>query len=909
MSLPSKDLEELREDVDRYEQQVAQSGSREEALELAIRAAEISMRALNLVSDPNEKVKYSTRAKQLMRQAEQIKQSGEWRRSAPRIPVQPPLRTEQARLLKEPVNSRKLPTSEKILLLKASYLNGVKFPPWEGPPSDSEFERRPGEALFTDEHSELPLSEFQAEVLDDWKRPIDALPPPSWFPEDRTNLGPVVEHVGEVDLVQDAATDCSVVASLCAAVARVKRGHPLIFQTCMSPFDREKQLPKISMNGKYIACMNFNGCFRKVVIDDRIPTSNKNRVIHVVDRNNPGLLWPPLIEKAYLKVRGGYDFPGSNSGTDIWILTGWIPEQVFLQDSDLDLDRFWKRIVKGFSYGDVLVTMGTGQISKKTERALGLAGEHDYAVLDLREVDGQRLMLVKNPWMEGSSWHGRFKGVARAQNRTGEENLIELDDEPVESPRDLLNVDDQLRPGTFWMDIDNVVQHFESIFLNWNTGLFSVREDAHFTWDLSESEDPNVSRKNRGAYASLQNVPQFTVTASRGGTIWVLLWRHFQNYVPEDATQEEIESGRNFIDLSGYIALAVFDSIGRKVVLAERCLQKGFFVDSPQTLLKLEDCEPNKVYTIVPLEQDLHATQHNFTVSAFSNSPFTLSDATPRYPYEKRVAGAWTKETGGGTSQSPTYFDNPQYTIHVPQKTSMSMLLETSDVKLNVHVKLLHSNGQRLHRMGQKDIIVDSKEYRPSCCLAEVEELEAGNYTIICSTFEPQQVGTFTLRIDSSQPIAVQQLPREGAGRIRTELSIVNFKRGESKVAAPFSPLRLMNFYAIVKHRDQQERFLPQTQQRSNHSHIRLSVELGRGPDRHVVTASNGGDYADSSGLVRTEPVDLGPNFRRYGHRDCWLVLDRMYVSEETREERFAVELFVDRPDAVEVGVWRAWED
>lgn len=760
----------------------------------------------------------------------------------------------------------------------------------------------------SDEHSELPLSDFQSEVLDEWKRPIEALPPPSWFPGDRTNLGPVMDNVGDIDLVQDAATDCSVVASLCAAVARVKRGHPLIFTTCMSPFDREKGLPKISMNGKYIACMNFNGCFRKVVIDDRIPTSNKNRVIHVVDRNNPGLLWPPLIEKAYLKVRGGYDFPGSNSGTDIWILTGWIPEQVFLQDSDLELDRLWNRIVKGFSYGDVLVTMGTGQISKKTERALGLAGQHDYAVLDLREVDGQRLMLIKNPWVEGSSWHGRFKGVSQVKTRTDEETLIDFNDEPVDSPRDLLNVDDQLKPGTFWMDIDNVAQHFESIYLNWNAGLFSVRQDVHFAWDLSESPDENASRKNRGAYASLQNVPQFTVTASRGGNIWVLLWRHFQNYVPEDATQDEIESGRNFIDLNGYITLAVFDSGGRKVMLAERCLQKGFFVDSPQTLLKLEDCEPNKIYTIVPLEQDLHATQHNFTISAFSNSSFTISDATPRYPYEKRVAGSWTEQTAGGTSQSPTYFDNPQYTISVPSKTSISILLETSDVKLNVHVKLLHSNGKRLNRMGKKDIIVDSKQYRPSCCLAELEELEAGNYTIICSTFEPQQFGSFTLRIDSSQPIAIQQLPREGAGRIRTELSVVNFKRGESKVAAPFSPLRLMNFYATVKHLDQQQRS-SQTPQRSNHSHIRLSVELGRGPTRHVLIASNGGDYADSSGLVRTDPLDLGPEFRKYGHRDCWLVLDRMYVSSETQEERFGVELFVDRPEAVEVGVWRAWED
>ncbi len=97
------------------------------------------------------------------------------------------------------------------------------------------------------------------------------------------------------------------------------------------PYDMAKGQPRVSKNGRYIFRFQFNGCFRKVTIDDRLPTSSSDRNLHVVDRNNPRLLWPALIEKAYLKVRGGYDFPGSNSGTDLWVLTGWIPEQVFLQ--------------------------------------------------------------------------------------------------------------------------------------------------------------------------------------------------------------------------------------------------------------------------------------------------------------------------------------------------------------------------------------------------------------------------------------------------------------------------------------------------------------------------------------------------------------------------------------------------
>lgn len=97
------------------------------------------------------------------------------------------------------------------------------------------------------------------------------------------------------------------------------------------PFDKSKGRPRISENGKYLFRLNFNGCSRKVTIDDRLPSSNTDRCLHVLDRNNPRLLWPALLEKAYLKVRGGYDFPGSNSGTDLWVLTGWIPEQVFLE--------------------------------------------------------------------------------------------------------------------------------------------------------------------------------------------------------------------------------------------------------------------------------------------------------------------------------------------------------------------------------------------------------------------------------------------------------------------------------------------------------------------------------------------------------------------------------------------------
>lgn len=763
--------------------------------------------------------------------------------------------------------------------------------------------------LLLRDAQDLPLSEFQEDVLDDWKRPTDALPPPSWFPGDRTNLGPIMTGTRKLDLVQDAATDCSVVASLCAGVARLEHGHPSLLGSILHPYDSTTKKPVMSKNGKYIARLNFNGCYRKVVIDDRLPTSSTSHIMHVVDKNNPGLLWPALMEKAYLKVRGGYDFPGSNSGTDLWILSGWIPEQVFLQCDDLEPDRFWQRIFNAFNFGDVMITMGTGKMSAKIERELGLAGEHDYANLDLREIDGQRLFLVKNPWCEGTSWRGRLRNTVAPGAATDEEQsasalLIDLGEnmKPLQNSRDLLNADHKLSPGTFWMDLDNVLQHFESIYLNWNPGLFAFRQDVHFSWDLSPSEDGNGPL--RGRYTSLSKHPQYIISTEKGGVVWVLLWRHFQNAVPADATVEEIEADRYGIELSGHMSLLAFPSGGRRVYLPDNAKEKGWFVDSPQTLLKLE-CQPGEVVTVVPAEQELPKTKHSFTISVFSDFAITIAEASTPYQYTANVPGSWTKETAGGNAHSPTYSTNPQFSITVPHKMSLCLLLESLHEELNVHVKLVYSKGVRIHTIRNRDIVFDSKDYRHGCCVAESPEVEAGQYTIICSTFEPNQLGDFTLLVESSGQVQVRPLPREGAGRIRLELSTVAFKEGRSKVAAPLAPRRLVKLYGIARYVDDRN---TGSLQRivSNRSLIRLSVEIGRGPDRRILIASNGGEYSSSAGGIRTEDIDLSPEMRQ--REEMWIILERLHTSD-VYEERLVVELFVDQPDAISCGVWRAWDD
>ncbi|KAI5237754.1 cysteine proteinase [Aureobasidium subglaciale] len=866
----TQDISTLEAKIQRLEHDLPFAPSKDAALDSAIAAAELAMKAMRLSQDSETTKSLRNKSEYFISEAQRIKSIGEWR---------PRVRFDVAKVAKlvEPVSLRKLPTSEQILLLRASQLNGFKFPPWNSTPKDSDFQISASGDLFIDK-PELRLSTAQLQVFDGWKRAAGALPPPAWYtPEERSN-GPTMSSSRTIDLVQDAATDCSVVASLCALVARGERGHAKILGSMMFPYDNTEGRPMMSPNGKYALKLNFNGTYRRVEIDDRLPVSKSPRVLHVIDRHNPSLLWPALIEKAYLKVRGSYDFPGSNSGTDLWILSGWIPEQIFLQSDDTITHNIWKRIFKSHQYGDVLITMGTGKISSRTERAIGLAGEHDYAVLDLREVDGQKFMLVKNPWCEGMSWKGSIP-------RSFVDNEDEEDEEVLPSSRDLLNSDDRLTPGTFWMDLNSVMQYFESIYLNWNPGLFQHRQDIHFAWDLSAS---STSSK----YKSFGDHQQFQMSIAASGTAWLLLSRHFRD-------------GKEDVHPSEYISMYVFDNQGAKVYLSDGAIQRGPFVDSPQTLLRLDDLDANKSYTVVPVEQDLAPITHTFTLSVFANSRVTIDEAPNKYRCQRTVSAAWTEETAGGNAHSPTYSQNPQFSIVVPVRTPIAVLLETATEHLHVHVKLVHGRGSRVQAVRSKDIVFDSKDYRRGCALAQFAELEAGTYTIICSTFEAGQKGNFKLRVDSMVATQLAILPRQGAGRLRHAWAKAAFEGRQSALAAPIEPKRLTKLDVFVKQIQQtglQEN--AKSGQGIERSMIRVTLEIGRGPERRILIASSNGEYSDSSAGVRTGEIDLSP--QEMGK--VWLVIERMYTPKGSQGEMFQIETFTDAPNTIDIGVWRRWE-
>ncbi|KAI1355677.1 PALB protein [Xylaria sp. FL0043] len=845
-------------------ERLVSSCSGKEALDHAIAAAELYMKAAKQSTSSADKKRMNRKCEELIRKAESLKESSRVTDSVSIV----------ERRLKVPRQVRPIPTSEKSILYRNSRLHGNTFPPWESDPDPTFFH---GD-IYSDPCS-FTLSPRQKAILAGWKRPIEILKQRPKLYMDSGNRA--AEATDDYDLVQDITTDCSVVASLCASMKHLRPGPNSVLPALMFPVNPEDGRPEVSANGRYVFRMYFNGCFRKVVIDDRLPASSNERTLYVVDRQNPSLIWPALIEKAYLKIRGGYDFPGSNSGTDLSILIGWIPQQLFLRSDEVDWNATWRRIKKAYDFGDVIITLGTGRLSLDEEETLGLAGEHDYAVLDVSESPENKRFLVKNPWCDGLVW----TGIGSASSKSQEE----VDDHPV-----------KLKSGSFWISFDDVTQHFESLYLNWNPSLFTHRQDHHFNWQVPEAN----------MVGSFAHNPQYSITAENDDQTWILLSRHFQDEELE-ITRKPSATMAAVSNMLGFISIYIFENNGRRVQLSDNSIYRGPFVDSPQTLAPFES-KRGVSYTVVVATQDLPLPSYSFTLSFFSRTALDIAPALHDLKHYTELHSRWTHRTSGGNSVSPLYFTNPQFSIALPLAGPLSILLSTAKEDIPVHVDLVWASGKRVTTVTVRDLVTTSGDYRRGCALASIPSVDAGTYTIVCSTFEPGQTADFTLRVGSNVPCTITPVPADAAGRLRTQLPPLAFYDGAVKTRASISVARLTRI-SIVVMRGNSGSSLANSGRSSgaaavgtprSHPTIRATLEAGRGPHKGVLVSTGQGEFQEVGFGLRTAECDVDPQVVQ--SRGLSLVIEQV-GSTSPDEGGIQVELFSDRQ--VFVGSWEAVDD
>ncbi|KAJ9115525.1 hypothetical protein QFC22_005286 [Naganishia vaughanmartiniae] len=622
----------------------------------------------------------------------------------------------------------------------------------------------------------------------------------------------VAGHTGAaaVKVSQGIGANCSVVAGLNVLVAHNARqrgsrelGVQNFVDVRVKPERGDVHYGEDAGKRYWRVKVFVNGAWRSLVIDSCLPTSTKtDEPLHCIVTPDPptqpiptlpSLLWLPLLEKTYTTLlASSYAFPGSTPSTDLFHLTGWIPERIPLTRGSFQRERTWQRVERGWRDGTVLITLGTGkdQQQRNVIRDPRVVPLHAYAVVDVRHGHGQaggdeRKVKVVNPWRRdrsrtGSNGRQWTRGMLQALVEEAEDEDAEPEEPPGTlsryvrpSPSHYSRLDPLFRlVDSWWMSWDEVCNTFDTLNLNWDPRIFERSETVHAVHTDTDDDDSI----------------EITVSAlSPGADVWILLQRHITTFATADTTFAAVNHDRN--DSEGEdgtgisMAMQIVENVGEVVrsrdVWARPSGAALEFTSSSWILTQHKCLTEKATLSIRPrfepsstVSEAGNADGIAYTVTVYSDANILARKRTMAYGYEKVIDVDFFGRTAGGNPSHPTFMHNPQYRVHIKPDISQMAEKHIANVKCQLvgedhtsyNVKLVWHQGERVTDLQAHDVVADSGEYRYGQASFTKTDVGVGIYTLVASSFEAGRASKAALKIQSTLPLDVSPIPQEGAG-------------------------------------------------------------------------------------------------------------------------------------------------
>ncbi|KAG6476656.1 hypothetical protein ZIOFF_065901 [Zingiber officinale] len=327
----------------------------------------------------------------------------------------------------EEINQRML--SVEMAVKEALLAKGEKhFTDQDFPPDDR--------SLYVDPVNPPPKLQASSHVVSEWMRPTDIVELSCVSSRPCLFSG----SVNSSDVCQGRLGDCWFLSAV-AVLTETSRLSEVIIT------------PEYNEVGIYTVRFCIQGEWVPVVVDDWVPCESPGKPAFATSKKR-NELWVSVLEKAYAKLHGSYEALEGGLVQDALVdLTGGAGEEIDIRSAQVQIDlasgRLWSQLLH-FKREGFLLGAGSPSGSDVHVSPSGIVQGHAYSILQVKEVDGHKLVQVRNPWANEVEWNGPWSDTSP---------------EWTERMKHKLKHVPQSKDGIFWMSWQDFQIHFRSIYV------------------------------------------------------------------------------------------------------------------------------------------------------------------------------------------------------------------------------------------------------------------------------------------------------------------------------------------------------------------------------------------------------------------------------------------------------------